>query len=128
MQKTEFKISGNNFGRPMFRVPVVITIVFFLSFLFTTQNCFAQSSSSSKESVQINTTYVVSTFSLPDGMWGYLIKANGINVFISHNRSTGEINAPDYTTEEEALIAGEIKVNELKKKTIQTNSSTNKHN
>ncbi len=127
MQKTEINISGNNFGRTMFRVPVVITIVFFLSFLFTIQNCFGQSSSSSKESVQINTMYVISTFTLPDGMWGYLIKADGINVFISHNRSTGEINAPDYATEEEALIAGEIKVNEFKKNTIQTNSSTNKH-
>ena len=128
MLKSEIKISGNLSGRTIFRVPVMVTTLIIFSLLLSSQNSFAQSAvKSSDASVGIQTAYSVTAFTLPGDMWGYLIKYNGVNVFISHDRGTGAINAPDYNTEAEALIAGELKIKEIEKLSNPSNSITNKN-
>ena len=96
-------------------------------FVFTAFSASGQSATiTSDQSVVVTGDYTVTTFTV-EGGWGYLIKNNGVNVFISHDRGLGIVNAPDYNTQEEAMLAGELKINELKGLPSSGNSETTKN-
>ena len=96
--------------------------------IFAAFSASAQSASvSSDQSVVVTGDYTVTTFTVSGDMWGYLIKNNGTNVFISHDRGLGIVNAPDYNTSEEAMIAGELKIKELVAIQSSGNSATIKN-
>ena len=97
-------------------------------FVFTAFSASGQSATiTSDQSVVVTGDYTVTTFTVDGGMWGYLIKNNGVNVFISHDRGLGIVNAPDYNTQDEATLASELKINELKGLPSNGNSETIKN-
>ena len=96
-------------------------------FVFTAFSASGQSVTvTCDQSVVVAGDYTVTTFTV-EGGWGYLIKYNGVNVFISHDRGLGIVNAPDYNTQDEAMLAGELKITELRGMSTNGNSENSKN-